>query len=74
MSNIYIAKDGERLETLFYRYYGFEDPRYRDFCAANLTLLPKDTLEAGDVVHLIVSRTEESQTTSSDTPRAKLWD
>jgi len=68
---IYIAKDLERLEEIYYRHHGVNDGRYLEFCEKNVELLKKDLLDAGDEVQLLdPKQTEEVQTTQ----RVSLWE
>lgn len=65
----YVAKDMERLESVYYTLHGTNDGRYREFCLLNVHLVHKDRLEAGD----IVKRLESKTTTINTTARLKLW-
>lgn len=48
----YIARDGERLDSIFFKHYGieFDQNLYDAFLKQNYKLLLKDTLEVGDEV------------------------
>ena len=64
--NQYRAKDGERLEAIFYAAYGVDSPYYADFLKKNLHLIRKDHLDAGDEVFLY-EFVEESTVATLDT-------
>lgn len=48
----YIATEGERLDSIYFKHYGLElnQSQYDEFLKVNHKLLLKDTLSSGDVV------------------------
>ncbi|PAF53255.1 hypothetical protein BKH42_06935 [Helicobacter sp. 13S00482-2] len=57
----YIAKEGERLDSVYFKHYGdFNQNQYDAFLMQNHHLLLKDSLEGGDRV-LILQRKQEDE-------------
>ncbi len=63
----YVAKDMDRLESVYYALHGTDDERYFEFCLLNIHLVSKDRLEAGDVVKKLNPKPNTQK------ERLKLW-